>query len=499
MCKRFFGITAVLSALAVLAVGAGSASAQTGNPFGCTATTAKATVLGQYLLPGATAANPAVKPCATDAQTLNQTTVNPLGIGLSVGPASASTKLTTDKVDGSTVYTGATATSTVDALSLTAPGLSIGITTPSQAKVDYACVNDTLVPAASSTLNLITINGNTISLNGLPKDLSIPGVATIQVNQHTATANSDTETLLHVQLLGTGGLTLDVGSATASASGSSPCAGTSANGGGGNGGGGNGGGGNGGGGNGGGGGNPGGPGGNGCPVGSTPNGGVCTIAAQTEGNHSAIVFRAGDISGGSVISLALARRRYKSLCLNGPGPKYAVIGNNRNNKITVKNVRERVLGLGGSDKLNVLSGKHTCVDGGTGNDTVKAGKAPVRVYGSGGNDKITVGGGKDVVYGGGGQDRIHAGNGNDSLNGGGGNDTIVAGNGNDHLYGNVGADKLTAGRGRDFLFGARGNDKLTARGRLAYVNGGSGHNVAFVRPGNAKFARKHGCRKVHVL
>ena len=34
MYKRFFGIAAVLSALGTLAVGAGPASAQSGNPFG---------------------------------------------------------------------------------------------------------------------------------------------------------------------------------------------------------------------------------------------------------------------------------------------------------------------------------------------------------------------------------------------------------------------------------------------------------------------------------
>ena len=44
-----------------------------------------------------------------------------------------------------------------------------------------------------------------------------------------------------------------------------------------------------------------------------------------------------------------------------------------------------------------------------------------------------------------------------------------------------------------------GNDSLTARGKLAFVNGGSGHNVAFVRASNMKFARSHGCRKVHAL
>ncbi len=55
-------------------------------------------------------------------------------------------------------------------------------------------------------------------------------------------------------------------------------------------------------------------------------------------------------------SLAFAKRHYKSLCLNGPGPNYAVIGTNRNDTITVSGTRQRVLGLGGADKITVKSG-----------------------------------------------------------------------------------------------------------------------------------------------
>jgi Ca2+-binding RTX toxin-like protein len=237
-----------------------------------------------------------------------------------------------------------------------------------------------------------------------------------------------------------------------------------------------------------------------CPVGSTvASGGLCEIAAGSEGNSSAITFNAGDIYGGTVYSLAYAREHYNSLCLDGPGPNYAVIGNNADNTIKVSGTRQRVLGLGGADKITVKSGPKTCVDAGTGNDTVKAGKAAVRVYGGEGNDKITVGNGNDVVYGGGGQDKIKAGNGNDSLNGGAGNDKIKAGNGTDRLYGNAGADKLTAGTGRDYLFGGPGNDMMRARGNVAYVNGGNGHNVAYVKRPMASFARKHGTKHVHII
>ncbi len=507
--RRNLGVAALLCACGVVAAGAGSASAATTNPFGCTAATAVATLGSTNLLPGATNANPADTPCASDQQLLAATTIDPAGLNLvsaTVGPVSATTTLSTAQANGSTIDTGATATSTVNALDLDVlSALDIKVTTPSTATVHYACVNNELQPTYNSTLNAISIDGQSIPLTGLPQTLSLPGalsgLVSVSVNQHSSTPTSDSETLLQLQALNTGplaglggGLTLKVGTATASTTQSSPCAGTSNTSGGG-GGAGSGGGGTGGGGNG-----NGGSGTGGCPVGSTPiAGSLCEIVAGSEGNSSAITFSSGDISGATVYSLAYAKRHFKSLCLNGAGPDYAVIGSNANNTITVSGTRQRVLGLGGNDHLTVKSGNNTCVDAGSGNDTVKAGRAPVRVYGGPGNDKVTAGNGNDVVYGGGGQDVIKAGNGRDSLNGGAGNDTIIAGNGADHLYGNAGADKLTAGTGRDYLFGAAGNDRLTARGARAYVNGGKGHNVAYVERAMARFARKHGCKTVHVL
>ena len=133
MCKRFFGLTAVLGALMVFAVGAGSASAQTGNPFGCTADTASASLVGTNLLPGTTVANAADTPCAHDSRTLSATPLSVAGalnLG-TVGPVQATTDLSTSTVAGSKVYTGATSTSTVDALELNVLGSTIGVATPS--------------------------------------------------------------------------------------------------------------------------------------------------------------------------------------------------------------------------------------------------------------------------------------------------------------------------------------------------------------------------------
>src|ERR1700727_795749 len=74
--RRICGIAALLTALGVLGIGAGSASAQTGNPFGCTAGTATAMLGSTNLLPGATTANAPDTPCATDTATLSAVPLN---------------------------------------------------------------------------------------------------------------------------------------------------------------------------------------------------------------------------------------------------------------------------------------------------------------------------------------------------------------------------------------------------------------------------------------
>ena len=86
--------------------------------------------------------------------------------------------------------------------------MDIKATTPSTATVDYACVNNALQPTYSSTLNTISINGQSIPLTGLPQTLSLPGplagLVSVAVNQHSATATSDSETLVQIQVLNTG-------------------------------------------------------------------------------------------------------------------------------------------------------------------------------------------------------------------------------------------------------------------------------------------------------
>jgi len=142
-----------------------------------------------------------------------------------------------------------------------------------------------------------------------------------------------------------------------------------------------------------------------------------------------------------------------------------VIGTKHADRITTRNVRHRVLALGGNDTVTVKSGNGTCVDGGNGNDHLTTGKTVVHMYG------------------------------------GAGKDTIKVGNGSDHLYGGNGNDKITAGTGRDHLYGNNGNDRLSARGKVAFVNGGPGRNniASVLRGANVRYARRHGCQHVHIL
>ena len=504
--RRTWGFVAPFAGLLATLAFTGSASAAT-NQFTCSASAARVTALNAVNLEPEVA-NAANNPCANgSAQTA----------GISLPPL-----LVTGVASAVTTSTGVNGSAVGQVANVNLLGIQATVAKSTAAATCTAAGTPTV--SSDSTVVGLTIGGTPITVSGQQVPLlgGLGGVATVNLDETIPTATGVTQRAVDITILGglDNGVHIVLGEASAGADGNPCTPGTTppvnpppvgppgppgSPGGPGNPGGpggpGNPG-------------NPGGPGapgpggsgGNGfnsaCPSGTSlvSSANLCEILAGTEGNSSNIVVSgpySNEISGGTVISLVLAQRLYHSLCLNGPGPKYAVIGNNANNNITVAKVRERVLGLGGNDRITVKSGNNTCVDGGTNNDTVKAYNSPVRVYGGDGNDRVTMGNGKDIAYGGNGNDVIKAGRGNDSLNGGNGNDVITAGNGRDRLYGNAGADKLTAGTGTSHLFGAGGNDRLTAKGVKAYVNGGGGRNTAYVLGANMKFARSHGCHTVH--
>lgn len=108
------------------------------------------------------------------------------------------------------------------------------------------------------------------------------------------------------------------------------------------------------------------------------------------------------------------------------------------------------------------------VDGGAGDDRMKAYANSVADFrGAAGNDEL-IGGDKN--------DTLDGGDGDDTLSGGGGNDTILGGKGNDDLIGGAGNDSLTGGVGIDRIEGGGDDDTIYVSGNDAefdYLDGGA--------------------------
>ena len=101
---------------------------------------------------------------------------------------------------------------------------------------------------------------------------------------------------------------------------------------------------------------------------------------------------------------------------------------------------------------------------------------PVIIEGGSGNDQIKAGDAADTINGGEGNDKISGGGGDDTLHGNAGNDSLDGGLGDDWLYGDDGDDRLTGGAGADHAYGGAGDDSLV---------GGPGSNQSLAEPGAA--------------
>ena len=88
-------------------------------------------------------------------------------------------------------------------------------------------------------------------------------------------------------------------------------------------------------------------------------------------------------------------------------------------------------------------------------------QAVAEVRGTDGNDRIAVGNSgraASIVDGGAGDDKLRAGSGEDTLLGGDGSDRLKGAGGKDNLVGGMGDDQLAGGRGKDEMTGGRGKD-----------------------------------------
>jgi hypothetical protein len=297
---------------------AGSAAAAGTTPFGCRASTIRVTLLNA-LVTEPTIANPGTTPCVTDTAGAATTSVLTTGApAVQAGPVGAFT-YSVFSTSGATAP-GATAVAAVDGVTIPTSGGSIVIAGPIQATASYSCVNDQLVPSASSTLNLISINGTNMPVTpGQPTTINLGGGSFIAVNEKVTTANSLTETVLDVHLSGLADIT--VGEAKVTQSLSSPCAGTS-----------------------------------GapavleiCPPGSTLNIGaqLCEIVTSTGVIVVSRPFQGP--SGGTVYPTSTVAKKYPGFpCTTGPGPKFALVATKRGGRVFgTPNPRPRRLRTGG--------------------------------------------------------------------------------------------------------------------------------------------------------
>jgi PKD repeat protein len=124
------------------------------------------------------------------------------------------------------------------------------------------------------------------------------------------------------------------------------------------------------------------------------------------------------------------------------------------------------------------------IDGGAGDDHVKAGLGPAVLLGGIGNDVLIGSMGNDTLDGGEGDDILLGRDGDDVLLGGAGNDILVGGSGNDTLEGGLGNDILLGGSGNDTLLGGDGDDLMVGGAGNDNLDGGAGNNLMVGGAGN---------------
>ncbi len=488
--RRGRQLVAVMAA-AVCALTAAAPAAASTPQFGCRASLARVGLLNSTILEPIVA-NKAGVPCSTATQGVQPAAIPTVSSFLALaGPAAVYTfDSSSQPTTTGAVAPGAAALTAVDGVTIPTPGGPIVVAGPVAAQAAYACVSGRLTSTSSSTLTVLTIGGKRITL--VPdKPLTIPlvGGAYVAVNEKIQTSNSLTERILDVHVPGLADVV--VGEAKVSLASSDPCAGTGSQ-------------------------TP--PAVNPCPAGSTfdPAHQVCEIVLP--GGRVIIISRPYQgPTGGAVLAVSVARKRFRSPCLSGKRPEYVIVGTNKADRINGTRRSERILGLGGRDRIAGQSGSD-CIAGGKGNDRIWGGTGHVvHVWGGAGNDRISVqngnafayggpgrdriflGNGTDRAWGGAGNDRIAVGRGNDRVWGGRGNDTLAAGDGNDVVHGGPGKDRIYVGPGRDHIYGDAGSDRLYGRGELMWMNCGKGRDLAYVNIFAARFARRHGCERVRLI
>jgi Ca2+-binding RTX toxin-like protein len=405
---------AALACALVVGVVAGAAPADAATAqWTCSASTAITTVAGKTPVNPVTATR---TPCANQDVGLPKL-ADALGLAPGVTAQTAYAVTGAEPLGAAPLAQTAAGAAGVEGLALAgADGTVVIGVEAARSAASGSCVGGVPVLGGTSKVTGLTINGQSVTadeqLTQLTDALSgspLSALVTVKLNEQLKTATGLVQNAVHIRVLPAAGADplAEIVIAQSAVSSANACdAGSDGN-------------------------NPptGGSGGGGfppvCPPGSILDVGraVCIIPASQSGGQGEIVVGKPyqGPSGGHVIALNLARKRYKSPCLHGLGPKYVVIGTKRHDHITGTNHGDRILGLAGSDSLDGGRGRD-CIDGGRDSDAVTGGIAPDRLYGMRG---------RDALNGGSGSDRMWGGSGNDSLNAAFGRDRVSAGAGVD--------------------------------------------------------------------
>jgi hypothetical protein len=437
----------LVSALGVLTFASTASAALSSTPFGCRASTIRVT-LGNSVVTEPYVANTPTTPCVTDSAAVENAKVPTTSSNaVTAGPAGAFTYNSFDPTGKSAP--GAAAVASVEGVTIPSSSGNIYIVGPIQASASYACVNDRLVASSHSTLNVLYVAGVKQTVpDTAPTHISLGGNNYIDLNETTQTANSLTVDLVHVHLEGIADIV--VGEAKVTQSLANPCAGTT--------------------------GQP--PSLEICPPGTKLNvvkqfcyvkncsGGIIIVSRPFRGP-----------SGGTVLPLCKARKKYKSPCLFGPGPKFVVVATRRGGRVEGTLYSDRILALGAYERVAGLGG-NDCIDGKSLHQKLYDGNGKERMYG--------------YKY-----ERIAIGSGNSLVVGKGGHNTISVANGATKIFTYGGHNSINAGLGRVQIFGGPGPNRIfTPSGRARVNCGTGGHNTAFLRNRAIPFAKAHGCNRI---
>lgn len=456
--SRFIRVTVAATTVAISLAATASAQAVTTATWACSASAVTASVAGMSTLNPISASQ---APCTNQAVGLPNTT-DAVGLAPTINARSAYAITSAQPPAGRPIQQTVGSSAGIEGLSLTTSGGTVVIGVgAAQSSARASCLNGKAVLTGTSQVADLIINGQTVSLDGPLTALTdaisgspLGALVSVKLNEQVVEGETLVQRAARIRILSAIGSNplADIIIAQSTVSSSNAC-------------------------------NPNatnnvdpatsGSGSDGmkvptnvCPAGSTLDTKrvVCIIAASKSGGQGEIVIGRPFTgpSGGTVISLINARKRFKSICLSGPGPKFAIVGTNGANRITGRNTPDRILGLGGNDS----------VDGGRGNDCLDGGS------------------GRDNLAGGIGNDRIYGTTGGDALNGGPGTDLLSGGVGNDSINAAFGPDRISGGPGVDFI-------NVATAGPAARVDCGPGRDK--VRGNSNERRRLRNCETIFVL